>query len=83
MESELGREACEGSGDWGMGTVWRHPGLAVPKDLMSRVLRATKQVSRKGGAAVRGRSDCRCYLRGQSPGHNQSPQHGLQRRRGP
>ena len=45
VESELGRKACEHSGDRGMETARRHYGLVVPKDLRSRVLRVTKQVS--------------------------------------
>lgn len=43
--SELGREACEDSGDGEMEIAQRHYGLVAPKDLRSRVLQVTKQVS--------------------------------------
>ena len=45
MGSELGREACEDSGDGGMEIARRPYGLVVPKDLRSRGFRVTKQVS--------------------------------------
>lgn len=45
MGSELGREACEDSGDGEMEIAQRHYGLVAPKDLRSRVLQVTKQVS--------------------------------------
>ena len=45
VESELGRKACKDSGNRGMEIARRHYGLVVPKDLRSRVLRVTKQVS--------------------------------------